>query len=352
MDAAKSETILLGAIPIVVINGIAYYEFRTDLNENNNGFHPQLSLDQFKLFVGPRDLDPGAGVDLVDTFAEVQTLTKVYDMDAEHDISVLMNEATSNGSGTDDYSVLVPVSNFGDLDPATTYVYLFVEMGIADGSPPDEWGVSGGFHEWNLQNAVIIQGTKFNDINGDGDQDAGEGGVAGVTIYIDDNLDGIDDPTDNNGILDILAGEQFDITDANGNYSFGGIPLFDDDYTIHINEVVPAGSVPTTDLPVEVVIDSSFAAGTIINTTTVPGLLIGNRLLTPSITITKDASVPGDCANMVGELITYTIVVDNDGELTLTNVVLTDNFEGGGNVTITPRPRTTAMASSSWVKCG
>ena len=347
MDASKSEAILLGSIPIVIGTGtgpggnggeigVAYYEFRTDLNENNNGDNPLLSLDQFKLYVGGFDLDAGAGVDLVDTVAELETLTKVYDMDGmsgEHDISVLMNEATSSGSGNDDYSVLVPVSNFGSADPATTYVYLYVQMGIADGVPPDSWGASGGFHEWNLQNAVIIQGQKFNDIDGDGIKDAGEGGVAGVTIYIDDDLDGIVEATDNNGVLD--AGEQSDITDADGNYSFGGIPLRDADYTIYIREVVPAGSVPTTTLPVAVVIDKDLAAGTIIDSGDFPGLLIGNRQLTPHVTLTKDASGYGDCADTAGETILYTVVADNDGELTLTNVVLTDNFEGGGNVTLT-----------------
>ena len=33
-------------------------------------------------------------------------------------------------------------------------------------------------------------------------------------------------------------------------------------------------------------------------------------------------------------MILYTVVVDNDEKPTLTNVVLTDNFEGGGNVAL------------------
>ncbi|MFL6738138.1 MAG: hypothetical protein ACJ8FJ_02995, partial [Sphingomicrobium sp.] len=329
MDASKSEAILLGAIPIKIVNGIAYYEFRVDLNEANSGADTLISLDQFQLFVGPYDLDgdppnpdPATkgqndpNVDLVDTFAEVQSLTKVYDMDTGHDVSVLMDEANSSGSGNDDYVVLVPVSNFAGLDVASTYVYLFVQMGAAggdgdgDGAIGDKpgqnnvgdsqtWVVNGGFHEWNLQNALIIQGTKFNDVDGDGHQDAGELGLAGVTIYIDDNLNGVVDATDNNGVLD--AGEQSDITDANGTYSFGGIPILDADYTIYIREVVPAGQVPTTTLPVAVVIDSGADAGSIIGIDDVPGLLIGNHVLTPHVTVDKVASGYGDCADTVGE---------------------------------------------------
>lgn len=33
LDHAKSETVLLANIPITIVNGVAYYEFRTDLNE-------------------------------------------------------------------------------------------------------------------------------------------------------------------------------------------------------------------------------------------------------------------------------------------------------------------------------
>lgn len=54
-----------------------------------------------------------------------------------------------------------------------------------------------------------IQGTKWNDLNGNGVQDEGETGLSGWTIYLDQN---------NNGQLD--PGEQFTITDADGNYSF------------------------------------------------------------------------------------------------------------------------------------
>ena len=270
--------------------------------------------------------------------SELQGLTKVYDMDDGRDISVLMDEGNSSGSGNDDYAVLVPVSNFAGYDPAKDYVYLFVQMGAAGGdtdgdgaigdapkqnNPGDSqtWVVNGGFHEWNIQKAVIIQGTKFLDANGDGIQNNGEAGMSGVTIYIDNDLDGIDEATDGNGVLD--PGEQFDITDQFGNYSFGGIPLLGGNYTIEINEVVPPGTVPTTDLPITLVIDSRFEAGVVLVVDA-----IGNRLLQPSIAITKTASLAdsGDCADQVNDVINYVIEVTNNGELDIHQVVVSDPF--------------------------
>lgn len=57
-----------------------------------------------------------------------------------------------------------------------------------------------------------ISGQKWSDINGDGDQDEGEEGLSGWTIYADFN---------DNGTLDV--GEPSTTTDANGNYSLTGL---------------------------------------------------------------------------------------------------------------------------------
>ena len=71
-----------------------------------------------------------------------------------------------------------------------------------------------------------IAGTKWEDSNGDGVQDAGEPPIAGVTIYLDLNDNGSHD-----------AGEPVTLTDASGGYSFTGLTA--GDYVVR--EVVPAG---------------------------------------------------------------------------------------------------------------
>ena len=64
-----------------------------------------------------------------------------------------------------------------------------------------------------------IHGSKWHDLNADGIRDASEPGLAGWTIFLDDDSD---------GILD--AGEASTLTDINGDYSF--INLFPGDDTV------------------------------------------------------------------------------------------------------------------------
>jgi serine-aspartate repeat-containing protein C/D/E len=75
--------------------------------------------------------------------------------------------------------------------------------------------------------AASIAGTKFNDLNGNGVRDAGEPGLAGVTIQLRDPAGQIKTAT----------------TDASGAFSFTGLTSFAGAYTL--SEVVPAGFVQT-----------------------------------------------------------------------------------------------------------
>lgn len=76
-----------------------------------------------------------------------------------------------------------------------------------------------------------ISGTKWNDINGDGIKDPDEPGLAGWTIYLDENQ---------NGLLD--EGETFIITDTDGNYTFEDLKTPD---TYVVAEVVKSSDLPT-----------------------------------------------------------------------------------------------------------
>ncbi len=78
-----------------------------------------------------------------------------------------------------------------------------------------------------------ISGVKFNDVDGDGEQDEGEDGLQGWTIFLDLNLDGDLDPEDPQTT-----------TGSDGSYTFAN--LTPGDY--HVYEVNQLGWVQTTPL--------------------------------------------------------------------------------------------------------
>jgi len=73
---------------------------------------------------------------------------------------------------------------------------------------------------------AIIQGRKWHDMNGDGKIDSGEPGLAGVTIFLDLN---------DNGVLE--ENEPSQITNGQGHYIFSGLEAG----TYVVREVVPTG---------------------------------------------------------------------------------------------------------------
>lgn len=94
---------------------------------------------------------------------------------------------------------------------------------------------------------ATIGDTIWLDADGDGLTDAGEPGIAGVSVALIQDLNG-------NGIWD--AGEPIiatEMTDANGTYAFTGVPVTDglgtDDYLIWVNDtnMVLTGLVPAYD---------------------------------------------------------------------------------------------------------
>ena len=91
-------------------------------------------------------------------------------------------------------------------------------------------GVDFGNHR--LTGSII--GTTFEDIDGNGQRDAGEGPLPGVTIYLDINDNRVND-----------TGEPTTVTDINGNYTFSDVPT--GDYAVR--EVVMADVVQTTPAP-------------------------------------------------------------------------------------------------------
>ena len=75
-----------------------------------------------------------------------------------------------------------------------------------------------------------VSGDVFNDANRNGIDDPAENGLAGWTVFVD---------TNNNGVLN--AGERSTVTDINGRYAITGLTAGN----ANIVEVVPAGFAPT-----------------------------------------------------------------------------------------------------------
>ena len=329
MDASKSEAILLGSLTTVWIDGVEYYEIRLDLNENNKegeAAKSQISMEAFKIYTSTDGT--------IEDLATLETQNLVYDLDATEDNTLFLSEE-STGSGTDDYAIYIPVSQFEGLDPATTYFYLYTEMGREE-----PWEENAGFEEFNQQEAGLIAGTKFEDENSNGIQDAGEEGLEGIVIYHDADNDGQLDTWDTNlngivddgEVFDEFNNEQFDVTDENGYYTLTGIATSSEPIIIReeltgenadyiatnydgVDEFGPYWEASITD------------GGQLVTKD------IGNFIPNPSIVIDKivmDVGTEGAAAvvDEADDQITYHLVVTNDGNVALSNVTVTDPLTG------------------------
>jgi hypothetical protein len=150
------------------------------------------------------------------------------------------------------------------------------------------------FDDIVIDTGGVITGLVFNDANGNGTQDSGEAGVAGVTIYLD---------TMPNGMFD--SGEQSAVTDATGRFRLINVAAG----TYTVREVVPPGSVPTTPM-------GGVATVTVTNGATTGPILFGNfPLATVSGVVFSDANANG---------------VRDGGETGVPNVVVYNDTNGNG----------------------
>jgi hypothetical protein len=82
----------------------------------------------------------------------------------------------------------------------------------------------------SVPNGGMLFGAKFNDLDGNSIRDAGEPGLANWTIWLDTNLNGIQDP-----------GEPSTTTDANGHFLFTGLA----DGVYKVSEALQTGWIQT-----------------------------------------------------------------------------------------------------------
>jgi serine-aspartate repeat-containing protein C/D/E len=157
-----------------------------------------------------------------------------------------------------------------------------------------------------------ISGHKFNDLNGDGVQQAGEPGLAGLTVFLD---------TNNNGILD--NGETSTTTDANGDYTFPNLGPG----TYFVREMQQPGVLQTTPNPAPI----TLAAGQ-----PVTDVDFGDFLLT-SIGGTKFQDTNGNGVRDPGEpgLQGVTIFLDANNNGVLDPGEVSTVTDANGNYTFT-----------------
>ena len=130
-----THDLLLSAIPVVTIGGVAYREFLLDINQT--AANPLLSLDALQIRVSATGSQQGTD------WASV-TGTTVYNLDAGSDNTVLLNYSLNNGSGSGDLFAYIPDSVF----VGGPYVYFYSMFGAAGGV----YAENDGFEEWATRN--------------------------------------------------------------------------------------------------------------------------------------------------------------------------------------------------------
>lgn len=121
---------------IVTVDGINYYEFLLDINQNKGGNSEFLSLDQLQIYFST------TGSLTTTTLSGLGT--KIYDLDFGADNWVKLNAELSSGSGVGDMRFLLPTSLASSYS-SDTYLYMYSQFGTNNASNDgfEEWGERG-----------------------------------------------------------------------------------------------------------------------------------------------------------------------------------------------------------------
>ncbi len=155
----------------------------------------------------------------------------------------------ANNNGLFDTGELSTVSeaagnySFPNLGPGTYRVRQLSQAGWLQTTPNPtditaQSGTNAVGHDFGNFERFSLSGQALNDLNGNGQPDAGEPGLPGWTIFLDSN---------NNGTLD--AGEPSTNSDVGGTYSFPNLGPG----TYRVRQAPQAGWLQTTAIPLSVV---------------------------------------------------------------------------------------------------
>jgi hypothetical protein len=170
-----TRSLQLSAVPTISFNGTVYYEFLLGVNQKASA--PLISLDELRLYQGNApDL---LGYD--SATHQLAGLSPVCDMSTGGPNSVTLDSRLSHGNGSGDMFLYVPQSDFTGSGP---YVYLYSKFGV-------NYGANGGFEQWAAPRVATLppglsslSGTVFLDNNKDFVFDAGDTGLAGITVTL------------------------------------------------------------------------------------------------------------------------------------------------------------------------
>ncbi|WP_275832711.1 hypothetical protein [Roseisolibacter sp. H3M3-2] len=145
----------LDGVPVVTVGGVAYREFRLDINEPGTSVST-LSLDQVRVFLRNAGGFTGTLAQLAATSPEI------YNMDGDGDTHVRLDYNLFPGSGNGDLRLLIPNDRFpagceydGEQgNDCSTFVVLYSQMGVNVSAD------KGGFEEWSIRKVPFVSVTK------------------------------------------------------------------------------------------------------------------------------------------------------------------------------------------------
>ena len=176
------------------------------------------------------------------------------------DDGVLIATTTTDADGNYSFDGLDDGNYVAVVDSSTLPGSTFTQSGDPDGTLDDRTGgsldnangvstdddISGWDFGYTIPNALY--GSIFNDLDGDGVQDPGEGDLSGVTVRLEDcGADGICGNGDDGATTTL-------VTDANGDFSFEDV--LDGNYRVVVDTTtLPAGAVWSQTLDPDATVD-------------------------------------------------------------------------------------------------